>query len=215
MQVDIASLCTLIDLLIETKEKESPLGLELPDIKIPGQEKGDDTPQDRANMRLQKDVKKAEDAQAKLDSKRKSTGRQGIRQGKDVGVDLAVAFDSGTERKFRSNAKNALNKLNRVLSQDEINPQQVLPLLQQIDSNPHQNADSKRELQKVGMPKVNDLKRDFTIAAKPDEDDEQQTGLSDLIRMLVTAERDALDSANVGLNSKAEHEAQKKKKVRA
>lgn len=215
MSVDKASLITLIDLIIEADEEELPLGLKLPDIRNPDETKGDDTPQDRAAMRLTTDTKKADTSLAKLDSKRKTSGRQGIRQGKDATVDFRLAFDTGTERKFRSNAKSALTKLNRVLDRDEINPREVIPLLKKIDDNPHQNVDAKRELQKTSMPKMADITRDINIASQPDEDGEQQTGLADLIRALVTAQRDAIDSASVGINSKDEHQKQKDKKIRS
>jgi hypothetical protein len=214
--VNTRHLRALVRLIIEANDsdKDAPLGLKLPSIKDPSETKGDDTPQERAAMRLRGDTQKADDAIDKIDKKRMSNRRNGLRLGKDAELDITTAFDSGTERKFRTNARSALTKLNRELDKDPVNARNVIALFKKINDNPHADVNAKKELQKARMPKAIDMTRDIEIASKPDEDNDQQADLVDLIRTLVTAQRDALDSANVGLNTSAEHETQRKKKIR-
>lgn len=216
MSVDNEALRTLVRFIIEAAEDDDRLlGLKLPDIKDPSETKGDDTPQQRATMRLTGDVKQADDAKSKLDSKRKSTGRQSIRKGKDPEVDFATMFDSGSERKFRNSARNIMTKLDRILQRDVINPREVIPLIKKLNSNPYMNKDASIAARKARSPRINDIMRDIEIASQKDDDDQQPAELKDLIKTLVTAQRDILDSANIGINTGDEHKKQKEKKIRS
>lgn len=192
------------------------MGLTLPDIKGQSNKtKGDDTPQERAMMRLKDDVKKSSDAQSKLTSQMKSTNRKNVRKGKDPEVDFAVAYHSGKERSFETNAFHTLKDLGDALKGDNVNASRVNDLLKKVYDDPSIDDDVKRELQKVRAPKISDVTRDIHVAAAPDDENEQPTELNDYIRTLAVAQRDALTAALTAQNTRDEHDRQKRKKIRS
>ena len=108
-----------------------------------------------------------------------------------------------------------MTKLDRILQRDVINPREVIPLIKKLNSNPYMNKDASIAARKARSPRINDIMRDIEIASQKDDDDQQPAELKDLIKTLVTAQRDILDSANIGINTGDEHKKQKEKKIRS
>ena len=213
--MDDVLLRAVIRTLIESDEDE-PMGLKLPDIKDSSTTRGDDTVQDRALMRLNKVVKDAPEALKRLHRNDAPSQRSGLRVGKDVDVDTNVAINTGNERRSRQRARKALSTLDRsTKSSDRLNPSVAVDALKKVSDDTSLHRDSKRLARQVKLPRVDDVARDITVASKPDDDGEQQSGLKDIVKSTVAVYADALNTSSANLDAKSERDIQHKKDVRS